>query len=69
MRYLWLRLIPLFNYSCKDEPAQTLDIFHTWEAKEFISIESFYYPKIEGNKIRYYTVCKFAIVNSAFKTC
>ncbi len=51
MRYLWLLLIPLFNYSCKDEPAQTQDIFHAWEAKEFISIESFYYPKIEGNKI------------------
>lgn len=50
-RYLWLLLIPLINFSCKDELVQTQDIFHTWEAKEFISLESVSYPKIEENKI------------------
>lgn len=34
-----------------DQELNTNGIYHTWEAKSFISLESVTYPKIEGNKI------------------
>lgn len=38
--------------ACKKDVGKNVgDIYHSWEAKEFISLESVGYPKIEGNKI------------------
>ena len=38
--------------SChKDSDSEADSIFHTWEAKHFISLESLGYPKIDGNRI------------------
>lgn len=39
--------------SChKDSESASDSIFHTWEVKDFMSLESVAYPKIEGNQIR-----------------
>ncbi|MFY9153450.1 MAG: META domain-containing protein [Prolixibacteraceae bacterium] len=41
-----------FLISCyKDHDSEVDSIFHTWEAKNFISIESVAYPKFEGHQI------------------
>ncbi len=41
----------LFSTSCSDDDTNVEDIYHTWEAKDFASIESRGYPKNEENTI------------------
>jgi len=38
--------------SCKRDGGTVGNLYHTWEAKEFMSLESVVYPRIEGNKIQ-----------------
>jgi len=48
---LLILILLLTLFSCKKGGGTVGSLYHTWEATEFMSLESVAYPKIEGNKI------------------
>lgn len=52
LKTLIVLFLALVSATCSDDQPQIVnDVYHTWEAKQFISLESIVYQKDEENKV------------------